>query len=163
MNRARARSLFVFAFRAPHPFERPSLPSVSEEEPPCLSTLRCLGLPHGSRRPRWEDASHRLLQPTLNTSTRCSTDSRARGLRHDDRVDDELQSVSPSAISMRGVQTALRQSEPQVDQRLTTSLQLRTVRPHLDLVIEVRDELCSKAALSLRGVFSRAQIRRSDL
>jgi len=85
------------------------------------------------------------------------------GSRQEDRVDDELQSVSPSAISMRGVQTALRQSEPQVDQRLTTSLQLRTVRPHLDLVIEVRDELCSKAALSLRGVFSRAQIRRSDL
>jgi hypothetical protein len=80
-----------------------------------------------------------------------------------DRVDDELQSVSPSAISMCGVQTALRQSEPQVDQRLTTFLQLRTVRPHLDLVIEVRDEPCLKAALSLRGVFSRTQIRRSDL
>jgi len=163
MNRARARSLFVFAFRAPHPFERPSLPSVSEEEPPCPSTLRCLGSPHGLRRHRREDASHRLLQPTLNTSTRRSTDSRAHGSRHDDRADDELQSVSPSAISMRGVQTALRQSEPQVDQRLTTSLQLRTVRPRLALVIEVRDEPCTNAALSWRGVLSRAQIRRSDL
>jgi hypothetical protein len=64
---------------------------------------------------------------------------------------------------MRSAQTALRQSEPQVDQRLTTSLQLRTVRPHLGLVIEERDERCPKATLSLRGVLNRATIRRSDL
>jgi len=45
-------------------------------------------------------------------------------------------SLHPSAFSIldRGVQTALRQSEPQVDQRLTTFLQLRPVHSRFDLV-----------------------------
>ena len=99
MNQARSRSLSCFRVRAQHPFENhaPALPV--EEEPPCLSTQRRLGSPHGSRQLRGEDASHRPLQPTLNTSTRRSTDSRAHGSHHDDRIDDEPWRIHSSVSS----------------------------------------------------------------
>jgi len=46
-----------------------NLPLVKMEIPRC-ATPRVLGSPRGSPRPRVEDASYRLLQPTYDTSTR---------------------------------------------------------------------------------------------
>lgn len=74
-------------------------------------------------------------------------------------------SLQRISILDRGVQTALRQSEPQVDQRLTTSLQLRPVHPRFDLVYEEETSaawftlFAFYAAHSERGVFNRALIR----
>jgi len=61
--------------RDPHPFEPREHALLVEEEPPRCPTLRPLGSPLGSPWLRWEDASHRSLQPTFDTSTRYSLDS----------------------------------------------------------------------------------------
>jgi hypothetical protein len=56
--------------RAQHPFGQRAPALLVREEPPRPPTLRPLGSPRGSPRLRREDASHRPLQPTLDTSTR---------------------------------------------------------------------------------------------
>ena len=61
--------------RAPHRFEPRAPALLVEEEPPRCPTLRRLGSPRGSPWMRWEDVSHRPLQPTFDTSTRYSPDS----------------------------------------------------------------------------------------
>jgi hypothetical protein len=63
------------------PFHPPRAGSaLSGSEPPGRATSRPLGLPLGSPWSRVEDAPRRLLQPTHDTSTRGSPDSRARRL-----------------------------------------------------------------------------------
>jgi len=57
----------------------------SRLEPPHRATSRLLGSPRGSPRSHEEDAPHRRLLPTLDTSTRGSPGSRARGFRLADR------------------------------------------------------------------------------
>jgi hypothetical protein len=52
-------------------------------------------LPRGSPRLHREDASHRSLQPTLDPSTRISTDSRARSSRCEVRLRDEPRALAP--------------------------------------------------------------------
>jgi hypothetical protein len=65
----------------PNPATRPR----PGDEPKVRATPRSLGLPRGSPRLELgEDAPHRLLQPTYDTSTRESLDYRARDFR---RVD----------------------------------------------------------------------------
>jgi hypothetical protein len=58
--------------RAPHPFEPHTEAFRVREDPLCCPTLRPLGSPCGSPRRRGEDASHRPVQPTFDTSTQKS-------------------------------------------------------------------------------------------
>jgi hypothetical protein len=75
----------TFARKSSHPC-RPLRASVSRQDPPPQRATPCdLGSPRGSPRWRGEDASLRLLQPTLDTSTRGPLDFRARSLRSVDR------------------------------------------------------------------------------
>lgn len=114
--RSRSRAQHPFGLRAPALLVREEL-----LRPP---TLRPLGSPRGSPRLRREDASHRPLQPTLDTSTRRSLDSQARSLRREDRLRDVPRALAPMPSGARR-RTTLRQSEPRVEQRLTTPLQLQ--------------------------------------
>ena len=81
--------------RAPHPFERREPALLVWEEPPRRPTLHILGSPRGSPRLHREDASHRSLQPTLDPSTRISTDSRARSSRCKVRLRNEPRALAP--------------------------------------------------------------------
>lgn len=75
----------TFARKSSHPC-RPMRASVSRQDPPPHRATPCnLGLPRGSPRWRGEDASLRLLQSTVDTSTRGPLDFRARSLRCADR------------------------------------------------------------------------------
>jgi len=76
---------YVFRSRveAPrHPFTSAPRPSPSGIGSFAAAIQRSLGSPLGSPRARWQDASHRLLQPTRTLSTpRCRSISRARPSR----------------------------------------------------------------------------------
>lgn len=88
---------------------------------------RALGQPFGSLRGREKDASHQLLQPTHDTSTRRPLDSRARSLRHGDRSTRPSPS-KPEERHAAAASTRLAATRPQVDRRLTPLAQLRFVR-----------------------------------
>jgi hypothetical protein len=69
-----------------HPFVRCSKPISPGIGRPRRTTLGRPGSPFGSPARRREDTSHRLLQPTYDTSTRRPFDSRASGFRWTDRA-----------------------------------------------------------------------------
>jgi hypothetical protein len=85
-ERRSSRSLLRFATSSSHPFARsvrfrPSSSGTGRRSVLPRVSLVCLAAPLGGFA---EDASHRLLQPTHDTSTRGSLDFRARGLRRTD-------------------------------------------------------------------------------
>jgi len=100
---------------------------------------------------RLEDASHRPLQPTFDTSTQQSFDSRARSFR----------AATPSVMRPEREPHAIRTAasdhlaaiRPRVEQRLTAPLQLRTnnLRPSIHLSRRKRAPPESGAALPRRS------------
>jgi hypothetical protein len=97
--------------------------SSSTGGPPAPATARRLGSPRGSPRRRSEDASCRPLQPTHDTSTRGSFDSRARSF-HCVRP---LDASSTEVEFFRAAPNHLAAIRPRLGTRLTARLQLRIV------------------------------------
>jgi hypothetical protein len=75
----------TFARKSSHPFRSKRSSAPRQGSPPLRATPQNLGLPRGSPRSCGEGASHRPLQPTLDTSTRGPLDFRVRSLRCADR------------------------------------------------------------------------------
>jgi len=115
--------------------QREPAPPCPGKEPPRRPTLRPLGSPRGSPRRRRKDGSHRLLQPTYDTSTRTIARLPSPQLAPRRPPPRCARSVSPDAIR-RAASDHLAAIRPQVEQRLTARLQLRTSRPRPSLFFE---------------------------
>lgn len=125
---------FTRSHPAPFQATRTYSPLPEGKEPPQRPTPYPLGLPRGSPRRYAKDASHRLLQPIHSTRAPVNRPTpEPRSVRCGDRLRSVLRGVSPRARRSTAPDR-LAAIQPQVEERLTATLQLRSPGAHPSVV-----------------------------